>query len=152
MKSHETSQNHQSRNNSGKLAQAGLFHPWSLGRYSDCRLDLGFNRMAVDSSGQSFQIEQANSCCLDPGCQHARCGRIARSSSVWKTRSGHFQSGPGVGDRRGERSQGVWPHSCTLGWDYRFRISKKGLGSFHQTSTGPELVAEVRFCAQKTGV
>ena len=152
MKGHETSQNHQSRNNSGKPAQAGFFHPWSLGRHSDCRLDLGFNRMAVDSRVQSFQIESTDSCRLDSRCQYAGCGRIARSSSVWKTRSGHLQSGPGVGDRRGERSQGVWPQSLALGWHYRFRISKKGLGSFHQTSTGPELAAEVRFCAQKTGV
>jgi hypothetical protein len=125
---HETIKDHQSTSNGGRASPAGFLYPRSLGRDSDCSLDLDFKRLAINCGGQALWAESANGSCLDSRCQYPRGGLSGGSSSIGEIPSGNPRGGPKVGNGLGEKPPGIGNPSLPLGWNFGYGISEEVLG------------------------
>lgn len=150
--SHETLKDHESKRNGGKASPTGLFHSRSLGRDSDCSLDLGFKRLAINCGGRALWAKPANDSCLDSGCEYPRIGLFGGSSSIRQTPSGNSRGSPKVGSGLGEESPGIGNPSLALGWNFGYGVSEEVLGDLDPASASPELAPEVRLRPQKARV
>lgn len=150
--SHETVKNYQTRSNGGKASPAGLIHIRSLGRDSDCSLDLGFKRLAINCGGQALWAKPTNGSRLDSGCQYPRVGLFGGSSSIGQTPSSNPRGTPKVRSGLGEEPPRIWNPSLPLGWDFGYGISGEVLGDFDPAPASPELAPEVRLVAQKARI